>query len=77
VSGASAKVELVEYRTVDEDEDVERKLSEAVEIRVQLSKKAETRGYRVKIYTGMLGRARLEVQYLEQMYEKGMVGRRP
>jgi hypothetical protein len=56
---------------------VERKLSEAVEIRVQLSKKAETRGYRVKIYTGMLGRARLDVQYLEQMYEKGMVGWRP
>jgi hypothetical protein len=74
MSGASVKVEPVEGSETMRGKgpwmrDVEKKLSEAIEIGVRSSGKASTRQYRVRFYTERLMKAKLEVAFFEHLLE--------
>jgi hypothetical protein len=72
MAGATVKVETTEWSETTRGKgpwmrDVERKVSEAIEIGLRSSVKAETREYRVKFYTEKLTRAKIEVEYYEKL----------
>jgi len=70
MSGAAVKTEPVEKHPRAKGpwmRDVEKKLLEAIDIGVRSSGKAETREHRVRFYTEELTRAKLEVEFYEEM----------